>query len=97
PLPDGRRCRYAWDRQKLRLPVAGRIMHKAAIARFARSFATALQAGVPIVEGFQLSASVVENAFFEARILQMRTAVERGDVLSRAMRGAGIFSQLEIQ
>jgi MSHA biogenesis protein MshG len=92
--PDGR---YAWDRFKLRIPVAGRIAHKAAVARFARSFATALHSGVPIVQAFQLCATVAENAMFEARILQMRRGIERGEVLSRVMRTAGIFSPLELQ
>jgi MSHA biogenesis protein MshG len=89
--------RYAWDRFKLRIPVFGGIMNKAAIARFARSFATALEADVPIVQGFQLAANVVENAFFRERILQMRKGVERGEVLSRVMRTSGIFSPLELQ
>jgi MSHA biogenesis protein MshG len=89
--------RYAWDRFKLRIPVFGGIMNKAAIARFARSFATALEADVPIVQGFQLAANVVENAFFHERILQMRKGVERGEVLSRVMRTSGIFSPLELQ
>jgi MSHA biogenesis protein MshG len=89
--------RYAWDRAKLRVPVFGGIMNKAAIARFARSFATALEADVPIVQGFQLAANVVENAFFHERILQMRKGVERGEVLSRVMRTSGIFSPLELQ
>lgn len=89
--------RYAWDRFKLSIPVFGGIMNKAAIARFARSFATALEADVPIVQGFQLAANVVENAFFHERILQMRKGIERGEVLSRVMRTSGIFSPLELQ
>jgi MSHA biogenesis protein MshG len=31
--------RYAWDRFKLRIPIAGKIIRKATLARFARSFA----------------------------------------------------------
>jgi MSHA biogenesis protein MshG len=92
--PEGR---YAWDRFKLKIPIAGRISHKAAVARFSRSFATALKAGVPIVQAFQLCATVAENAMFEARILQMRRGIERGEVLSRVMRTSGIFSPLELQ
>lgn len=89
--------RYTWDRSKLRIPVAGPIMNKAAIARFSRSFATALEADVPIVQGLLLAANVVENAYFRERILQMRKGIERGEVLSRVMRTAGIFSALELQ
>ena len=92
--PEGR---YAWDRFKLRVPVIGDIMYKATVARFSRSFSTAMKANVPIVMAFQLVSRVVENAFFEARILQMRVGVERGEVLSRVMRTSGIFSPIELQ
>jgi len=33
--------KYAWDRFKLRIPIAGSIIHKATMARFARGFALA--------------------------------------------------------
>jgi MSHA biogenesis protein MshG len=92
--PEGR---YAWDRFKLRIPIVGDIMNKATVARFSRSFSTAMKANVPIVMAFQLVSRVVENAFFEARILQMRVGVERGEVLSRVMRTSGIFSPIELQ
>jgi MSHA biogenesis protein MshG len=92
--PDGR---YWWDKWKLRLPVIGDVLTKATIARFARTFGSAMKAGVPIVTSFHLVSRVVENAFFEDRILQMQKSVERGEVLSRVMRTAGIFSPLELQ
>jgi MSHA biogenesis protein MshG len=93
-VPEGR---YAWDRFKLRIPIIGDILNKATVARFSRSFATAMRSNVPIVSAFQLVARVVDNAFFEARILQMAHGVQRGEVLSRVMRTSGIFSPLELQ
>jgi MSHA biogenesis protein MshG len=92
--PEGR---YAWDKFKLRIPIVGNILNKATVARFSRSFATAMRSDVPIVTAFQLVSRVVDNAFFEARILQMRVGVERGEILSRVMRTSGIFSPLELQ
>ena len=93
-LPEGR---YAWDRLKLRLPYIGSILSKATIARFSRAFSTAMTANMPIVQAFTLVSRVVNNAFFESRILQMRQGVERGETLSRVMRTSGIFSALELQ
>ena len=40
--------KYAWDRFKLRIPVAGSIINKATLARFARSFALSTKSGVPV-------------------------------------------------
>ena len=39
--------KYAWDRFKLRLPIAGKIILKATLARFSRSFALSMSSGVP--------------------------------------------------
>ncbi len=92
--PDGH---YKWDKLKLKFPVIGSIMAKATIARFCRSFATASKSGVPIVQTFTLVSRVVDNAFYEERILTMRSGVERGESMLRVAQGSGIFSPLELQ
>lgn len=92
--PDGQ---YAWDKFKLRLPIIGKILVKATVARFCRSFAIAGKSGVPIVQAFLLVSRVVDNAYYEERILQMRKGVERGETLSRVARTAGIFTPIELQ
>lgn len=88
---------YAWDKFKLRLPIVGKILMKATVARFCRSFAIAGKSGVPIVQAFLLVSRVVDNAYYEDRILQMRRGVERGETLSRVARTAGIFTPIELQ
>jgi MSHA biogenesis protein MshG len=93
-LPEGR---YFWDRLKLRFPVVGRIIKKATIARFCRSFATASKSGLPIVQAFTLVARVLDNAYFEERILLMREGVQRGESMLRVAQTAGIFAPLELQ
>jgi len=92
--PDGR---YNWDKLKLRIPVIGVILRKSTLARFCRSFATANKSGVPLVMTFTLVSRVVNNAFFEERILLMRNGVERGESMLRVSQAAGIFSPLELQ
>ncbi|MCX7186999.1 MAG: type II secretion system F family protein [Methylophilales bacterium] len=89
--------RYNWDKFKLRIPIMGRIQNKATLARFCRSFATATKSGVPLMQAFTLVSRVVDNAFFEERILLMRSGVERGESLLRAAQTASIFSPQELQ
>ena len=92
-----REGRYTWDKIQLGLPIVGPILRKVAIGRFCESFATAQRSGVPLVDVFELVARIVNNAFFEERILQMRQGLERGESFSRVARGAGIFNQTELQ
>jgi MSHA biogenesis protein MshG len=89
--------RYAWDMHKLRLPIAGKIIVKGTMARFARAFALSARSGVPIVQGLTLVAQTVDNAYLAARIEQMRDGVERGESILRTSVTAGIFTPLVLQ
>jgi MSHA biogenesis protein MshG len=89
--------RYAWDRYKMRIPIAGKIILKATLARFARSFALAMRAGVPIVNGLNVVARVVDNAYIARQIEQMRDGVERGESVSRTAAAAGVFTPVVLQ
>jgi MSHA biogenesis protein MshG len=91
------RGRYVWDRVKLRLPVVGSLIHKATLARFARSFALSGRSGVPIVQALAVVANVVDNAYLEARIHQMRDGIERGETILRTAVAAGVFSAVVLQ
>ncbi|MDC8784457.1 type II secretion system F family protein [Roseateles koreensis] len=89
--------RYRWDRRKLRLPIAGEIILKATLARFARSFSLAYSSGVPISQAMTVVAQTVENAYIGGRIEQMRDGVERGESISRCAAAAGVFTPIVLQ
>ena len=89
--------RYEWDRRKLNLPIAGKIMMKGTMARFARSFSLASRSGVPIVQGLTTVSQTVDNAYLCARIEQMRDGVERGESILRTASAAGVFTPLVLQ
>ncbi|MFY9316572.1 MAG: type II secretion system F family protein [Burkholderiales bacterium] len=89
--------RYAWDRYKLKIPIAGKIILKATLARFARSFSLALQSGVPVVQALSTVAQVVDNDYIGLRIEQMRDGVERGESVLRTAVAAGIFTTVVLQ
>ena len=93
----GKEQRYRWDGLKLRLPVIGPIVHKATLARFSRSFALSAKSGVPIVQVLSIVSEVVDNAYLEARIVQMREAIERGESILRAAVATGVFSPVVLQ
>ena len=89
--------RYAWDRFSLNIPIAGKILHKAALSRFSRSFALGIRSGVPIMQALSNSAQTVENVFISRRIEGMRENIERGESLLRSAIGAGIFTPVVLQ
>jgi len=89
--------RLTWDRLKLRLPLVGDILMRAALGRFARALSMALKAGVPLIQSLNVVARAVDNTYIGSHILSMRTGVERGDTLSHTATLTGIFSPLVIQ
>ena len=89
--------RLAWDRYKLRLPIAGKIIHKATMARFARSFALSIRSGVPIVQALSVVAQTSDNAYLSMRIEQMRDGVERGESILRTATNAAVFTPIVLQ
>jgi len=93
-LPAGRQ---AWHRLLLRLPLAGRIVQKATLARFARSFALALKSGVPIEQALSVVSQTVDNAHISRKVDAMREAVERGDTILRAAIASGVFTPVVLQ
>ena len=93
-LPAGR---YKWDRLKLHLPVIGELIHKATLARFTRSFALASRSGVPIVQALSVVSNVVNNAYMQERISQMRNGIERGESVLRTAAASGVFDSLVLQ
>jgi MSHA biogenesis protein MshG len=92
--PDGR---YKWDRYKFKLPIAGNIILKATLARFARSMALSFKSGMPILQGLNVVGMVVDNEFMRSRIEQMRDGVERGETILRTATATGVFNPVVLQ
>lgn len=86
-----------WDEKKILMPLAGGVMEKVALARFARTFSMVMKAGVPIVHGMGVVASTVGNRFVAKRILSMREGISRGESLYNTAVNADMFSPLVLQ
>ncbi len=91
------RGRMQWDRIKLRIPIAGPIVLKATLARFARSFSMAFRSGVPVTSALAMVAGTVDNVFVADRINRMREGVERGESILRTARDAKVFTPVVLQ
>jgi len=89
--------RLRWDRFKLKIPVAGKIVLKATLARFARSFSLAVRSGVPAVQALVMVAHTVDNEYVAGRIDGMREGVERGESLLRTATASGIYTPIVLQ
>jgi MSHA biogenesis protein MshG len=89
--------RYKWHKFRLRLPVVGKVLYQATLARFTRLFALVQRSGIPIVTGLTVVAKALDNDFIEERVLTMRDGIERGESLSNTAASTGVFDHLVLQ
>jgi general secretion pathway protein F len=80
------RGKWARDALLLRLPILGRIVHMAALSRFARTLSTMVAGGIPIDRALRIVAPVVGNAVIAKRIEAAAARVVEGTSLSEALR-----------
>ncbi|HLF96289.1 MAG TPA: type II secretion system F family protein [Methylococcaceae bacterium] len=92
-----RKLNHFLDRMILKIPVIGEIMHKAAVARFARTLATMSAAGVPLVEALRSVAGATGNIIYSDAVLKMREEVATGMQLQMSMRQANLFPNMVVQ
>jgi type IV pilus assembly protein PilC len=82
------------DRTVLKLPIIGPIMHKAAVARYARTLSTMFAAGVPLVEALESVAGATGNVVYSDAVLMIRDSVATGQQLQFAMSQTGLFPNM---
>ena len=73
------------DRLKLRIPLFGNLIIKTATAQFCRIFSSLIRAGVPILMSLEIASETAGNAIISDAILESRTLVQEGVLLSAAL------------
>ena len=73
------------DRLMLKLPLFGDLIIKTATAQFCRIFSSLTRAGVPILMSLEISSETAGNSIIADAILESRTLVQEGVLLSTAL------------
>lgn len=82
---------YAWDKLKLRVPVFGPLFRKVALSRFARTFATLVKSGVPILGAMEIVSQTAGNRVISGIVDSARDSVKQGDSLSEPFAKSAEF------
>lgn len=85
------------DRLSLKLPVAGEIIEKSSVARYARTLSTTFAAGVPLVDALNSVAGSTGNSVYMHAVHRVRDDVSTGQQLNFSMRNTGVFPNMVIQ
>lgn len=81
----------------LKLPIINTILHKGAMARFARTLSTTFAAGIPLIDALNSAAGASGNHVYRTAILDIRNEVIGGMQMNVAMRTTGVFPDMVTQ
>lgn len=84
------------DKLKLKIPVFGVLQTKSACASFARTMSTLLQAGMPMIDALEISASTMKNVLFYDGLEKTKNGVSLGLPLSNQLKATGLFPAMVV-
>jgi general secretion pathway protein F len=83
--------RLKWDTFVLAVPVFGRLSMMLSIARFSKTLATLLGAGVPLLKAMDISHRVLGNAVLEKVVQQATSSIREGESIADPLKRSGKF------
>ena len=90
--------RQVWDRFKLRVPGGiGKVVLKVTVARFTRTLATLVAAGVDIIKALEISGTTAGNWVIESALADVRAQVHQGVPIAEPLLGNPVFPPLVSQ
>jgi general secretion pathway protein F len=90
------RGRGTLDRAKLRLWLIGPLVRFVASARFARTLATMLSAGVPVLTALEITKKVLNNTVLEKVVEEARDAIREGESIAATLKKSGQFPSMMV-
>lgn len=92
-VPGYRRFR---DTAMMRLPIFGTLVNKAVVARFARTFGTLIQSGVPHLEALDIVKGAVPNMRVAESINRIHSSIREGAGIAVPMGESGLFDDIVV-
>lgn len=89
--------RFIFHTLLLRIPLFKIIITKVAIARFSRTFASLMGAGVTVLESLQVTSHALGNAVIEQELLKATGEIREGRQLSQALSKSELFPPIVSQ
>lgn len=89
--------RHWLDAALLKAPLAGKLLQKSAVARYARTLSTTFAAGVPLLQALGCVAGAAGSGPFRQAIEHIRHEVSTGMQLNQSMAASGLFPGMAIQ
>ncbi|PIE21986.1 MAG: pilus assembly protein PilC [Planctomycetota bacterium] len=80
----------------LKLPVLGVLVKRTIVARFARTFGTLIQSGVPHVQGLEIVKASANNVVLQEGLDAISASIKEGEGIARPMGETQLFDDLVV-
>ena len=84
------------DQWKMRVPILGKVVKLNLYGQFARTLATLLKNGVPVLTALKITEQIIPNRIFKDAIAKTREDVTDGKTIAQPLTRSKIFPQLMI-
>jgi type IV pilus assembly protein PilC len=89
--------RLWFDRHLIRLPIVGPLVHKVAIAKFARTLATLVRSGVQILAALEIVAETTGNRVVRDAVLAVKASIKEGENIANPLSQSGVFPPIVVR
>jgi type IV pilus assembly protein PilC len=83
--------RWMFDRTILQLPLFGKLLRKFFIARFARTLATLVKSGVPILSSLEIVSKAAGNQVVAKAVQSARASIKEGESIAGPLAKSRVF------
>lgn len=80
----------------LRMPLFGPLVHKSLVARFARTFGTLIQSGVPHLEALDILSASTRNVHMKGAVGALHASIREGAGFAVPMGESGMFDDIVV-
>ena len=78
----------------MKIPVLGKLFHKIALSRFARTLATLTNSGVPILDALEMTGKASGSEVVRRATLEARESLKEGETISEPLKKCPVFPPL---
>lgn len=84
-------------RWRLAIPFLGRVYLHYSLSKVARTLATVLRGGVPLVDSVRIASRTLNNAYLKLQFAVVNEQLEQGEGFSEALSGSKVFPSLAVR
>ncbi len=95
-ITKSRTSKRIFDRVILKIPVAGDLVVKVGVARFARTLGTLISSGVPILQALKITRDTIGNEVIQNAVLKVSDSIQEGDTMAAPLDEAKVFPQMVV-